>query len=235
MEFSKDKILGTQKPIELWLKVGILLIPPFFAWFTLQKGRSTLSKALAFGWMAVWIIYMTAGSNNNELKTQNTLATASNPYGFMNFDLGSLRSGFEGYNFSFSSTDTRPATNDLIINEFRINNGGDNRAGLRVYASGSSLNSKVSFMKLSIVNLEHDPAFDLLVSILRNKYIFTDNEKITSEVAQQIRKARESGKKENKTYFYDDKEIRVDVSPPSSLYMFIGNEAALTQSLSDEP
>lgn len=68
MEFSKDNILETQKPIELWLKIGILLIPPFFAWFTLQKGRSTLSKALAFGWMALWIIYMTAGSNKNDPK-----------------------------------------------------------------------------------------------------------------------------------------------------------------------
>lgn len=35
------------------LGIGIFFIPAVFAWFTLRKGHSTLSRILSFGWFAV--------------------------------------------------------------------------------------------------------------------------------------------------------------------------------------
>jgi hypothetical protein len=46
-EVTQERKLG------VGLIIGIVLLPIVFAWFTLRKGHSTLSRVLSFGWLLV--------------------------------------------------------------------------------------------------------------------------------------------------------------------------------------
>lgn len=62
------------RPVGFMLGLGILLLPIVFAWFTLGKGRTTRAKVLAFGYLAISIMFfsMQSGSSSN-----STAPTAS--------------------------------------------------------------------------------------------------------------------------------------------------------------
>lgn len=47
---------GGVRPVELWLKLMIFFLPPFFVWFLLRRGHSTGQRLLGFGWLALMIL-----------------------------------------------------------------------------------------------------------------------------------------------------------------------------------
>lgn len=67
--FAREFPHYTLKPVQLkkprskvnnfLLFIGVLLLPYLFAWFTLRKGHSNLSRVLAFSWMA-YMFYVSA-------------------------------------------------------------------------------------------------------------------------------------------------------------------------------
>lgn len=48
--------LNGSRPVELWLKLMIFFLPPFFVWFLLRRGHSTGQRLLGFGWLALMIL-----------------------------------------------------------------------------------------------------------------------------------------------------------------------------------
>lgn len=44
------------RPVELWLKIMIFLLPPFFVWFLLRRGHSLGQRLIGFGWLALMIL-----------------------------------------------------------------------------------------------------------------------------------------------------------------------------------
>ena len=48
--------LNGSRPVELWLKLMIFFLPPFFVWFLLRPGHSTGQRLLGFGWLALMIL-----------------------------------------------------------------------------------------------------------------------------------------------------------------------------------
>lgn len=44
------------REVSLWLGIGILMMPQIFVWFLLRKDHSELSRAIGFGWFALWLI-----------------------------------------------------------------------------------------------------------------------------------------------------------------------------------
>ena len=55
---KKNQNNNGKKKVGFLLFIGIFFMPYIFSWFTLKKGRSTLSKVLSFGWMAIFILSM---------------------------------------------------------------------------------------------------------------------------------------------------------------------------------
>ncbi|PQP03085.1 MULTISPECIES: hypothetical protein [Pseudomonas] len=49
-------ILNGPRPVELWLKLMIFFLPPFFVWFLLRRGHSLGQRLLGFGWLALMIL-----------------------------------------------------------------------------------------------------------------------------------------------------------------------------------
>ncbi|MBB3240429.1 hypothetical protein FHW68_001936 [Pseudomonas sp. Tn43] len=49
-------VAGGRRPVELWLKLMIFLLPPFFVWFLLRRGHSLGQRLLGFGWLALMIL-----------------------------------------------------------------------------------------------------------------------------------------------------------------------------------
>ncbi|WP_433769391.1 hypothetical protein [Pseudomonas putida] len=43
------------RPVELWLKIMVFLLPPFFVWFLLRPGHSNLQRLIGFGWLGLMI------------------------------------------------------------------------------------------------------------------------------------------------------------------------------------
>lgn len=43
------------------LGIGILFLPIVFSWFTLRWGHTTLSRAVAFGWLTFWLLMPMGG------------------------------------------------------------------------------------------------------------------------------------------------------------------------------
>ncbi|MHC8396295.1 hypothetical protein ACYZT8_22040 [Pseudomonas sp. LB3P93] len=44
------------RPVELWLKLMIFFLPPFFVWFLLRRGHSLGQRLLGFGWLGLMIV-----------------------------------------------------------------------------------------------------------------------------------------------------------------------------------
>ncbi|MHC8387819.1 hypothetical protein ACYZTM_07245 [Pseudomonas sp. MDT2-39-1] len=44
------------RPVELWLKLMIFFLPPFFVWFLLRRGHSLGQRLLGFGWLGLMIL-----------------------------------------------------------------------------------------------------------------------------------------------------------------------------------
>jgi hypothetical protein len=44
------------RPVELWLKIMVFLLPPFFVWFLLRPGHSWLARLIGFGWLGLMIL-----------------------------------------------------------------------------------------------------------------------------------------------------------------------------------
>jgi hypothetical protein len=44
------------RPVELWLKLMIFFLPPFFVWFLLRRGHSVGQRLLGFGWLGLMIL-----------------------------------------------------------------------------------------------------------------------------------------------------------------------------------
>ncbi|EJM17929.1 hypothetical protein PMI21_02379 [Pseudomonas sp. GM18] len=49
-------VLNGPRPVELWLKLMIFFLPPFFVWFLLRRGHSLGQRLLGFGWLALMIL-----------------------------------------------------------------------------------------------------------------------------------------------------------------------------------
>lgn len=45
-----------KRPVSFLLGTGIFLMPYIFAWFTLRKGHSALSRVISFGWL-FWLVF----------------------------------------------------------------------------------------------------------------------------------------------------------------------------------
>ncbi|MBV6825079.1 hypothetical protein [Pseudomonas sp. PD9R] len=43
------------RPVELWLKIMVFLLPPFFVWFLLRPGHSSMQRLIGFGWLGLMI------------------------------------------------------------------------------------------------------------------------------------------------------------------------------------
>jgi hypothetical protein len=48
--------LNGTRPVELWLKLMIFFLPPFFVWFLLRRGHSVGQRLLGFGWLGLMIL-----------------------------------------------------------------------------------------------------------------------------------------------------------------------------------
>ncbi|QAY87576.1 hypothetical protein [Pseudomonas arsenicoxydans] len=49
-------VLNGPRPVELWLKLMIFFMPPFFVWFLLRRGHSVGQRLLGFGWLGLMIL-----------------------------------------------------------------------------------------------------------------------------------------------------------------------------------
>ena len=49
-------VLNGPRPVELWLKLMIFFLPPFFVWFLLRRGHSAGQRLLGFGWLGLMIL-----------------------------------------------------------------------------------------------------------------------------------------------------------------------------------
>lgn len=68
------------RKVGIVLGLGIVFIPFIFAWFTLRKGHTKLSRILALGWCGLVVISMAAGDNKSSTSTpRQTAATAPPP------------------------------------------------------------------------------------------------------------------------------------------------------------
>lgn len=43
------------RPVALWLKIMVFLLPPFFVWFLLRPGHSNMQRLIGFGWLGLMI------------------------------------------------------------------------------------------------------------------------------------------------------------------------------------
>jgi hypothetical protein len=44
------------RPVEVWLKIMVFLLPPFFVWFLLRRGHSLQQRLIGFGWLGLMIL-----------------------------------------------------------------------------------------------------------------------------------------------------------------------------------
>ena len=44
------------RQVGIWLAIGILILPYIFAWLTLRKGHSALTRWVSFGWLALLLV-----------------------------------------------------------------------------------------------------------------------------------------------------------------------------------
>lgn len=49
-------VVDGPRPVELWLKLMIFFLPPFFVWFLLRRGHSNLQRLIGFGWLGLMIL-----------------------------------------------------------------------------------------------------------------------------------------------------------------------------------
>ena len=47
-----------QRPVSIWLGIGIFLVPIIFAWFTLRQGYSTLSRVISMAWLLMVLFFI---------------------------------------------------------------------------------------------------------------------------------------------------------------------------------
>ena len=65
------------KKVGILLGIGILFIPYIFSWFTLQKGYSSLSKIVPFGWLGVVLLMFIASPRNTAPRNTATLSSST--------------------------------------------------------------------------------------------------------------------------------------------------------------
>lgn len=44
------------RPVEVWLKIMVFLLPMVFVWFLLRRGHSLTQRLIGFGWLALMIL-----------------------------------------------------------------------------------------------------------------------------------------------------------------------------------
>ena len=55
MDAGADKPVATRPRNSGWIWLGVLFLPFAFSWLTLRKGWSNLARAVAFGWLAIYV------------------------------------------------------------------------------------------------------------------------------------------------------------------------------------
>ena len=67
-----------KRSVGFLLGIGIFLFPIIFAWFTLRKGHSTLSRVLSFGWLLLNMLIIIGASNSPQPNygDENTVSKA---------------------------------------------------------------------------------------------------------------------------------------------------------------
>jgi ribosomal protein L37E len=73
--FPKQSNPIPTKKVGILLAIGILFLPYIFSWFTLQKGYSTLTKLVSFGWLC--IVALTLFSSPQNIEPRNTATLSS--------------------------------------------------------------------------------------------------------------------------------------------------------------
>ena len=68
-----------KRSVGFLLGLGIFLFPLIFSWFTLRKGHSTLSRIVAFGWLAFTILFA-LGSSRIEQSLQEDSSIPASTY-----------------------------------------------------------------------------------------------------------------------------------------------------------
>jgi hypothetical protein len=61
-----------KRSVGILLGLGIFFLPIIFAWFTLRKGHSTLSRVLAFGWLFLNILIIIGAESVEQQTAYNT-------------------------------------------------------------------------------------------------------------------------------------------------------------------
>lgn len=62
--------------IGLGLGLGVVFLPVIFAWFTLRKGHSTVTRVVAFSWMAITSMIWMSGHNERAMPAGQASASA---------------------------------------------------------------------------------------------------------------------------------------------------------------
>lgn len=44
------------RPVEVWLKIMVFLLPMVFVWFLLRRGHSLTQRLIGFGWLGLMIL-----------------------------------------------------------------------------------------------------------------------------------------------------------------------------------
>ncbi len=74
VNFSAQSNPIPTKRVGILLGMGILFIPYIFSWFTLQKGYSTLTKLVSFGWLCIVALTLFSSPQNIEPRNMATLS-----------------------------------------------------------------------------------------------------------------------------------------------------------------
>ena len=65
------------RPVGPMLALGILILPIVFAWFTLGRGRTTKARVLAFGYLALPIVFVAMQGKSPSTSHSNSTPSAS--------------------------------------------------------------------------------------------------------------------------------------------------------------
>ncbi|HMJ93955.1 MAG TPA: hypothetical protein VK472_07635 [Allosphingosinicella sp.] len=74
-------IIGRSRPVPILLSAGIVLMPYIFAWLLLQRGYGAGARLLAFGWLALVVLYIAFAPPAPSPGQQLALAPPARIYG----------------------------------------------------------------------------------------------------------------------------------------------------------
>lgn len=76
-EVSASSHVVAKRNVGAALGIGILFLPWIFAWFLLRRGYSVIARVIAFGWMALVILFAIGSSHPSQTTTSSAPAAAT--------------------------------------------------------------------------------------------------------------------------------------------------------------